>query len=97
MKTPTVYILTNKPGGVLYTGVTANLIRRIWQHRTDLGSRFAAKYGCKTLVWYQLQPDMPSAIAREKQIKAGSRAKKIALVEAMNPAWRNLYEDIVNR
>lgn len=94
MKTPIVYILTNKPGGVLYTGVTADLVRRVWQHRTDLGSRFAAKYGCKTLVWYEQQADMPAAIAREKQIKGGSRVKKLALVEAMNPSWRDLYPDI---
>ena len=94
MKIPTVYILTNKSNCVLYTGVTADLVRRVWQHRADQGSRFATKYGCKTLVWYELQVDMPAAIAREKQIKGGSRAKKLALVEMINPTWRDLYPDV---
>jgi putative endonuclease len=94
MKMPAVYIISNKPEGVLYTGVTADLARRIWQHRSGLGSRFAAKYGCCSLVWYEFLADMPTAIAREKQIKGGSRAKKLALVEAMNPAWSDLYEMI---
>jgi putative endonuclease len=94
MKLPTVYIMTNKPKGVLYTGVTADLVRRVWQHRNGQGSRFAANYGCQTLAWYEPQADMIAAIAREKQIKGGPRAKKVALVEAVNPGWRDLWGEI---
>ena len=93
MKIPTVYIMTNKPNGVLYTGVTAYLAQRVWQHRNGQGSQFAARYGCERLVWIEVQPDMPGAIAREKQIKGGSRAKKVALVEAANPGWRDLWPE----
>jgi predicted GIY-YIG superfamily endonuclease len=95
MRQPAVYIVASKRNGTLYTGVTSHLPRRIWQHREGLLSGFTKKYGCKLLVWYEPHGDMPGAIAREKQIKGGSRKDKLALIERMNPNWRDLYEDLV--
>ena len=94
MKQPCVYIVTNKRHGTLYTGVTANLPRRAFEHREGFLDGFSKKYGCKILVWYELHESMTEAIAREKQIKAGSRAKKLALIEALNPGWEDLYESL---
>ena len=94
MKQPAVYIIASKRNGTLYTGVTSNLPGRAWQHRNGAADGFTKRYGCKLLVWYQLAEAMESAIWREKQIKAGSRAKKLALIEATNPDWRDLYDEI---
>jgi predicted GIY-YIG superfamily endonuclease len=80
--------------GTLYTGVTANLPRRAFEHREGLVAGFTVKYGCKLLVWYELHESIYEAIVREKQIKGGSRAKKLALIEALNPLWRDLYEKL---
>lgn len=91
--TPAVYIMTNREDGVLYTGVTSNLIGRVWQHRQKL-SGFSARYRCDKLVWFEIHGDMYAAINREKQIKGGSRAKKIALIEAGNPEWRDLFPEL---
>jgi putative endonuclease len=77
MKQPCVYIMANKRQGTLYTGVTTNIPRRAFEHREGLVKGFSTKYGCKTLVWYELHETILEAIAREKQIKAGSRAKKL--------------------
>jgi putative endonuclease len=88
---PCVYILANRRQGTLYTGVTANLAERIFQHRGGLTPGFTSRYGCNRLVFYEKYERMDEAIAREKQIKGGSRARKIALIEAMNPDWRDLY------
>ncbi|MGN6269202.1 MAG: GIY-YIG nuclease family protein [Sphingomonas sp.] len=93
---PAVYIMANKRNGTLYTGVTSYLPQRAWQHRTGAIEGFTKRYGCKMLVWYEMAPTMESAILREKQIKAGSRAKKIALIEAFNPCWDDLYESIAH-
>ena len=93
---PAVYMMASKRNGTLYTGVTSNLPQRAWQHRTGAVEGFTKRYGCKMLVWYETAPTMESAITREKQIKAGSRAKKIALVEAFNPRWNDLYERIAH-
>ena len=94
MKQPAVYIMASKRNGTLYTGVPSALVQRAWQHREGIVDGFTKRYGCKMLVWYELAGTMESAILREKQIKAGSRAKKLALIEAMNPDWRDLFEDI---
>jgi putative endonuclease len=94
MKQPAVYIMANKRNGTLYTGVTSDLIARVYQHREALMPGFTARYGCKTLVWYERHDDMTGAIAREKQIKAGSRQRKLQLIEALNPEWRDLYADL---
>ncbi len=92
MKQPCVYIMANKRNGTLYTGVTSNLPKRAFEHREGLVTGFSKKYGCKMLVWYELHESMIEAITREKQIKAGSREKKLALIEALNPTWNDLYE-----
>ena len=94
MKQPTAYIMANKRNGTLYTGVTSDLSRRAYEHREGLVSGFAARYGCKQLVWYECHDEMTVAIAREKQIKAGSRRGKLELIEAANPNWRDLYGDL---
>jgi putative endonuclease len=94
MKQPAVYIVANKRNGTLYVGVTSDLIPRVHQHREGLVRGFAARYGCKLLVWYEQHSDMVAAIEREKQIKAGSRKKKLALIEATNPDWRDLYKEL---
>ena len=91
-RAPSVYIMANKRNGTLYTGVTSNLSRRVYEHREGLTPGFTTRYGCKRLVFYENYERMTDAIAREKQIKGGSRAKKIALIEAINPEWRDLYE-----
>jgi putative endonuclease len=95
MKQPCVYIVASRRNGTLYTGVTSNLPQRAYQHREGIVSGFTTRYGCKTLVWYELHGRMADAIAREKQIKAGSRRKKIALIETLNPDWRDLYDDMI--
>ena len=92
-RAPCVYIMANDRNGTLYTGVTSNLPQRIHQHREGLGEGFTRRYRCKLLVFYETYEGMDEAIAREKQIKGGSRAKKMALIEAMNPQWRDLYAD----
>jgi predicted GIY-YIG superfamily endonuclease len=69
-------------------------VKRVWQHRTGTVRGFSTRYGCKLLVWYELCGDMYGAITREKQIKAGSRAKKLALIETNNSDWRDLWPDI---
>jgi putative endonuclease len=89
-RAPCVYIMASDRNGTLYTGVTSNLQQRNHQHREGLGEGFTRRYRCKLLVFYER---MDEAIAREKQIKGGLRGKKMALIEAMNPQWRDLYAD----
>jgi putative endonuclease len=84
--------MTNKYHTVLYTGVTNNLKRRAYEHRTGQGGNFTSRYNVTKLVYYQTTPDVNSAIAREKQIKAGSRQKKLDLINEMNPGWKDLYD-----
>jgi predicted GIY-YIG superfamily endonuclease len=84
--------MTNERNGTLYTGVTSNLLQRVHQHREGLIGGFSSRHGCTLLVWYERHDEMPAAIAREKQIKAGPRRRKVASIEAMNPAWRDLYD-----
>jgi len=95
VRQPAVYIMANRRNGTLYTGVTSNLPQRAYQHRESLVSGFTARYGCKLLVWYEVYDGMLVAIAREKQIKGGSRQKKLVLIKTLNPDWRDLYEEIV--
>ena len=89
-----VYILFNKRNGTLYTGVTSNLIQRINQHKSKTHDGFTKKYNIDKLGYYEIFNDMHNAIAREKRIKAGSRANKVALIEQQNPEWRDLWDDI---
>ncbi|CAN5364622.1 GIY-YIG nuclease family protein [soil metagenome] len=90
-----VYIITNQYNTVLYTGVTSALLARIEQHRTKFfPNSFSAKYNCNKIVWYEFFPRIEIAIEREKQIKAGNRKTKEKLVNAMNPSWSDLWDDI---
>ena len=95
MKQPCVYLLASRRNGTLYTGVTSNLVQRVWQHKNNLVDGFTEKYGVHTLVWFEVHQTMPSAIEREKAIKEWRRAWKIELIESVNPQWRDLFEDIV--
>ena len=88
--------MASRRNGTIYTGVTSNLVQRTWQHRQGVGDGFTKRYGCKLLVWYELAENMDAAIAREKQIKGGSRPKKLALIEATNPEWRDLWDEIAH-
>lgn len=89
-----VYMMTNKANRVIYTGITNDLRRRAYEHREKLTPGFTHKYNATKLVYYEIFSDPESAIAREKQFKAGSRQKKIEAITAFNPAWKDLYEDI---
>lgn len=89
-----VYLLTNKGNTVLYTGVTNNLIRRVYEHKEKLVEGFTKKYNVSKLVYYEVFGSVEYAILREKQIKAGSRAKKLALINGMNPKWEDLYDSL---
>ena len=93
MTQPAVYMMASRRNGTLYTGVTSDLIQRVWQHKHG-SVGFTAQYGCKQLVWYEVHEEMLPAIAREKQIKGGSRKKKLALIEAVNPEWVDLFDSI---
>jgi len=90
-----VYILTNRHHTALYVGVTNDLVRRVHMHRTKIASGFTTRYNVDKLVYYDETSDVVAAIAREKQIKGGSREKKVELVNAMNPDWRDLSDDLV--
>lgn len=90
-KCPAIYIMASKKYGTLYTGVTSDLAKRVYQHKNGLLPGFTQRYDCKHFVYYEFHEDMINAIAREKQIKGGSRKKKIALIESMNPDWLDLY------
>jgi putative endonuclease len=87
-----VYITANWRRTVLYTGVTGDLKARVWQHKQKVVDGFTRRYNADRLVYYEASPDPLSAIAREKQIKAGPRRRKIALIEACNPEWKDLFE-----
>jgi putative endonuclease len=90
-----VYIMANAGNSTLYVGVTSNLAARVWQHKNkEYPKSFSAKYNVNKLVYYEETDDVAAAIAREKQIKAGSRKKKEALVESMNPTWKDLGKEL---
>ncbi len=93
-KQPAVYILASKKRGTLYIGVTSNLVQRTWQHRNDLASGFTNQYQVHCLVYFELAGDMEQAILREKRLKKWRRAWKLKLIEASNPEWRDLWDDI---
>ena len=90
-----VYILTNRPRGTLYIGVTSNLPQRIAQHREKLVEGFSKRYDLRNLVWFEVHETAESAIVREKQIKKWNRVWKLELVERTNPNWRDLFTDII--
>jgi len=94
MRQPAVYIVTNKPRGTLYIGMTGNLSHRIWQHRTHAVPGFADRYNLTRLVWFEAHCEFTEAIRREKALKRWARDWKIALVEANNPEWRDLWREV---
>jgi len=90
-----VYIMTNRPHGVLYVGVTSDLPRRVYEHREGLIDGFTSRYGLIRLVYHETFAMVADAIQREKNIKHWPRAWKISLIETMNPEWRDLYAELV--
>jgi putative endonuclease len=89
-----VYIMTNAHHTVLYTGVTNDLARRVYEHKNGMGSAFVKRYNVHKLVYYEMGDNAQAALAREKQIKGGSRQKKIDLIRKANPEWRDLLDEI---
>jgi putative endonuclease len=90
-----VYIVTSKKNGTLYTGVTTNLLRRIWEHKNNITKGFTQKYNIHTLVYYEIHETITEAIQREKQIKHWKREYRINTIEKENPEWKDLYNDLV--
>lgn len=95
MKQPAIYIMASEKNGTIYTGVTSNLPRRIFEHKEGLIKGFSKQYNCKVFVYYEFAQTMECAIIREKQIKNYSRKKKVALIEQLNPEWKDLYEHLI--
>jgi putative endonuclease len=89
-----VYILNNRHNTTLYTGVTNNLHRRVIEHRERKGSSFSKRYNLTKLVYYEITEDINTAILREKQLKSGSRQKKIDLINSINPGWNDLFDEL---
>ena len=94
MRQPCVYIVANQRNGTIYTGVTSNLIQRVWQHKNDLVKGFSSRYNTHTLVWYERHETMESAITREKRLKNWKRDWKLRLIEQNNPQWTDLYPEL---
>nr|WP_199041836.1 GIY-YIG nuclease family protein [Dyella sp. ASV24] len=92
---PCVYILASGRNGTLYVGVTSDLIKRIWQHRTEAVGGFTSRYHVHDLVWYELHETMESAIVKEKQLKEWKRSWKLRLIEGENPDWLDLYPTLL--
>ncbi|MFH0703126.1 MAG: GIY-YIG nuclease family protein [bacterium] len=90
-----IYILTNFENGTLYTGITNNLVRRIYEHKNKLIDGFSKKYDLTKLVYYEIFDNIENAIVREKQIKGGSRKKKLQLISSFNEKWEDLYDSII--
>jgi putative endonuclease len=97
MKAGYVYILTDSQNRVLYTGVTSDLLKRIWEHKNHVVEGFSKKYNVIKLVFYEQGEDIYGAICREKQIKGKLRKKKIEMINKMNPEWKYLYYDIIDK
>jgi len=87
-------MLASKRNGTLYTGITSDLVKRVWEHKQNLTKGFSYKYNVKALVYFEVHPNPESAITREKQIKKWKRAWKLKLIEKNNPMWKDLYETI---
>lgn len=90
-----VYMMASKKNGTLYTGITSNLIKRVWQHKNNLVEGFTQKYNVHMLVYFEHFLDAETAIKREKQLKFWKRQWKLALIEKENPLWHDLYETII--
>ncbi len=90
-----VYLMTNKSNTVIYTGVTSNLLKRVYEHKVKINDGFTKKYNLTKLIYFEMCDDIMGAISREKQIKAGPRKKKIDLIQSANKEWRDLYLDML--
>jgi putative endonuclease len=95
MKQPCVYLLASRRNGTLYVGVTANVVRRVWEHRRHVIEGFTKRHHVTRLVWYELHASMGSAIRREKAIKEWKRRWKVELIEKSNPGWADLYGSLL--
>jgi len=95
MKDAWVYIITNRPNGISYTGVTSDLARRVWEHREGLTGGFTKRYGLKRLVFVERHKDIRTAIQREQNMKHWPRTWKVRLILAANPAWADLYDQLI--
>ncbi len=95
VRQPAVYMMASGRNGTIYVGVTSDLVRRAWEHRTGAVPGFTLRHGCIALVWFEMADRMEGAILREKQIKGGNRLQKLALIEAGNPEWADLYPGLV--
>ena len=95
IKQPAVYIMASERNGTLYIGVTSDLIKRVWEHKSNLVEGFTKRYSVHHLVWYELHESMNSSIEREKKLKEWKRVWKIRLIEENNPNWNDLYDSIV--
>ena len=95
MKQPCVYILASRKRGTLYTGVTADIVKRVWEHKSDLVEGFTKRHRVHLLVWFELHATFETAIGRETALKNWKRAWKLELIESTNPNWRDLYDDLV--
>ena len=89
-----VYMVASRRNGTLYTGMTDNLLQRIWQHKSNALPGFSKQYGVKMLVWYEQHDTREAALRRERQIKKWNRSWKLQLIERINPTWRDLYDEI---
>jgi putative endonuclease len=94
-KFPCVYLLASRRNGTLYAGVTSDLVKRVWEHKNGVVEGFTGKYGVHMLVWYELHETMESAIRREKAMKKWNRAWKVARIEKSNPAWKDLFDELI--
>ena len=95
MKSPAIYILSSKPNGTLYVGVTSGLVKRVWEHKNNLVKGFTQKHKVHDLVYFEMFDDMTNAIEREKQLKKWNREWKVNLIEKENPGWLDLYSNII--
>jgi putative endonuclease len=89
-----VYIMTNKQNGTLYVGMTENLVKRVWEHKTEAAEGFTKKYQCKTLVYFETTDEYEGALRREKRLKKWHRKWKLDAINKDNPAWNDLYDSI---
>ncbi len=94
-KQPCIYILASKKNGTLYTGVTSDLVKRVYEHKQEIFSGFTKRYNIKMLVYYEIYEDMTQAIKREKTLKGWLRKRKIELIEKNNKNWDDLYDSLL--
>ena len=95
-KVPCVYILASTRNGTLYTGVTSDLLKRVWQHKNSVVDGFTKRFHVHSLVWFEVHETMESAILREKAIKKWNRSWKLELIEKLNPEWNDIFQNLIS-